>query len=66
MSQKPKIDRVSKIVKLDKIENDFAFWQTMSYQSRLDALEEIRQDYIHWKYNADPGLQRVYSIIKQK
>lgn len=47
-------------------QNDFNYWQTQSYQDRLAALEQIRQEYHQWKYNAEPRLQRVYRIIKQK
>ncbi|CAG0931896.1 hypothetical protein TFLX_02340 [Thermoflexales bacterium] len=45
--------------------NDFAYWQTQSYQTRLAALEEIRQEYHHWRYGAEPRLQRVYTIVKR-
>ena len=44
---------------------DFAYWQTQSYQTRLLALEQIRQEYHKWKYNAEPRLQRVYTIVKR-
>jgi 2-polyprenyl-3-methyl-5-hydroxy-6-metoxy-1,4-benzoquinol methylase len=42
-----------------------AYWRTQSYQARLEALEQIRQEYIRWKYDADPGFQRVCNIIKR-
>jgi hypothetical protein len=45
--------------------SDFAYWQTQSYQARLDALEEIRQEYHRWRYGAEPRLQRVYTIVKR-
>jgi len=54
-----------KIVKLklhDK-QNDFAYWQSQSYEARLSQLEQIRQEYHQWKYNAEPRLQRVYKVI---
>ncbi len=41
------------------------YWQEKSYQERLTALEEIRSEYISWRYNAEQRLQRVYRIIKQ-
>lgn len=46
--------------------NDFSFWQSKPYEERLEALEQIRKEYNSWKYNAEQGLQRVYSIIKRK
>jgi hypothetical protein len=33
---------------------------------RLQAMETLRQQYINYKKDAQPGLQRVYRIIKQK
>lgn len=45
---------------------DVAYWRTQSCQARIDALEEIRREYHLWKYgNAEPRLQRVYTIIKR-
>jgi hypothetical protein len=44
---------------------DFAYWQNQSYEFRLAQLEEIRQEYHRWKYNAEPRLQRVYKIVKR-
>ncbi|CAD5978652.1 Similarity (Modular protein) [Planktothrix tepida] len=46
--------------------NDFTYWQKQPYLERLAALEQIRQDYHQWKYHAEPRLQRIYRIIKQK
>lgn len=36
-------------VNLKEQKSDFAYWQTQSYQARLDALEQIRQEYHQWK-----------------
>lgn len=45
---------------------DIAHWQTQSFQARINALEEIRREYHLWKYgDAEPRLQRVYTIIKR-
>ncbi len=38
-------------LKLGEQPTDFAYWQTQSYQARLDALESIRQGYHAWKYD---------------
>jgi hypothetical protein len=46
-------------------ESDFNYWQTRSCSERLAALEEIRQEYHQWRYGAEPGFQRVYSVIKR-
>ncbi|MGA1410086.1 MAG: hypothetical protein ACO37W_10165 [Prochlorotrichaceae cyanobacterium] len=44
---------------------DAAYWRTLSYSDRLAALEDIRREYHQWKYCAEPGFQRVYSILRQ-
>lgn len=65
--EKPKstIEPVVAITRLDRQESDFKYWQTQSYQARIEALEQIRLEYHRWKYNAEPGFQRVYRIVKQ-
>jgi hypothetical protein len=47
-------------------ETDFAFWQTQSFSARLEALEEIRQQYIAWKHDSQPRFQRVLTITKRE
>ena len=51
--------------KLGEQPTDFTYWQSQSYAARLAALEAIRREYIAWKYDSDPGFQRVYTIIKR-
>lgn len=55
-----------KKVRLHEQETDFAFWQTQSYEARLETLEQIRQQYMAWKYDTQPRFQRVFSITKRK
>lgn len=50
---------------LKSTKSDIAYWRSQSYEARLTALETIRREYHQWKYNAEPGFQRVYRIIKQ-
>lgn len=50
---------------LHEKKKDRQFWLTKSYSERLTALEELRREYHQWKYNAEPRLQRVYSILKR-
>jgi hypothetical protein len=59
------IKKVVRKVSLREQKSDFAYWQTQSYQARLAALEEIREEFHRWKYGAEPGFQRVYSIVKR-
>lgn len=53
-------------VKLKEQKSDFAYWQTQPAEKRLETLEQIRREYHAWKYNSQPRLQRVVSIIKRK
>ena len=46
--------------------SDFSYWQSKSYEQRLDALEQIREEYNSWRYDAEQGFQRIYTIIKRK
>jgi hypothetical protein len=65
-NRKRSIAMTYKKIRLDEQESDFLFWQTQPYTSRLEALEQIRQQYIAWKYDTRPRFQRVFTIIKQK
>jgi len=59
------IAKVVKKVKLGEQTSDFAWWQSQPPAARLEALEQIRQEYHRWKYGAEPRFQRVYSILKR-
>lgn len=53
------------VVKKQKDDNsDAEYWSQQTPQQRLDALEEIRQEYNQWKYSAESRFQRVYRVIK--
>ncbi len=52
-------------VRLGSEEKAAKYWRTQSYQARLAAVEQIRQEYHNWKKDAQPGFQRVYTIVKQ-
>ena len=60
---------VSKVVnkyKMNEQPNDFLYWQSKSYENRLETLEQIRKEYNSWRYNAEQGFQRIYRIVKRK
>jgi hypothetical protein len=65
METAPGIQKTCKIFKLGEQPSDFAYWQTQSYQARLAALEQIRQEYHGWKYGAEPRLQKVCTIARR-
>ena len=50
-------------VRLEDQGNDFAYWQTQTYESRLATLEKIRCEY-HGN-DTQSGLQRVLTILKR-
>jgi len=57
-------------VRKDKIQEmdrslDLKYWQAQPPSARLTALEEIRREYHRWRYGAELGFQRVYSIVKR-
>ena len=60
------IIKVIKKYAIDEQPTDFSFWQTKSYEERLNALEQIREEYNSWRYDAEQGFQRVYRIVKRK
>jgi hypothetical protein len=60
-----KIAPVAKIVRLGDEKTDAAFWRTLTYQERIGALEQIREEYHRWKNDAQPGFQRIYTIVKR-
>ncbi|NEO94133.1 MAG: hypothetical protein F6K56_29615 [Moorea sp. SIO3G5] len=53
-------------IKMKQQKSDFSYWRKQSYKKRLEALEIIRKQYHQYQYNnAQPRLQRVYTIIKR-
>jgi hypothetical protein len=52
--------------KLKNLKSDFDYWQKQPISSRLAALQDIREEYIGWKYDNGQEFQRIYSVIKQK
>ena len=57
--------KVIRIINRNDLKSDFSFWKTQSFEQRLKTLEEIRQEYIEWKYDNKQRFQRVYSILKK-
>lgn len=60
------IEKVVHIVKLKDKKTDFKYWQSQSVEKRMEALEEIRQEYNSWRYGDWQGFQRVFKIIRRK
>lgn len=60
------MEKTVKRVKKNEKQSDFEFWQSQSYQKRLETLETIREEYHGWKYDTKPRFQRVLRIVKRK
>jgi len=60
------MEKVISIVKKSDTQSDFQYWQTKTMQERIDAIEILRLQYIEMNKNVQPGLQRVYTVVKQK
>ncbi len=59
------VEKVVMKLSIGQQPSDFAYWQSRPYADRLAALEELRQEYQRWRYDAEPRLQRVYRIVKR-
>ena len=59
------IEKVYRKFDINRQPNDFAYWQTQSYEKRLAALEEIRREYHGGTDDSEQRLQRVYRIAKR-
>jgi hypothetical protein len=59
------MEKVLKIVQLKDKQSDFTFWKTQTEIQRLAALELLRQQYINFKTDVQPRLQRVCRITNK-
>ena len=61
-------ERIAKVVtrlRRGDPKTDAAYWRALPPEERIAALERIRTEYHHWKFHAEPGFQRVYTIVKR-
>lgn len=61
-----KVIRTIKTVSLKNQPSDLEYWKGQPVEKRLEALEEMRNQYITWKYGSQQRFQRVYKIIERK
>ncbi len=54
-----------RVIKLEDLKSDYAYWSRQSPEARLAALEEIRDEYNNWKYHDRQGKQRIFRVVKQ-
>ena len=64
MAKQRRIATVVTKKKLDEPQSDLAYWLSQPPEARLAALEEIRQEYIRWKYKVPPRMQIVGKIVR--
>jgi hypothetical protein len=57
----PKMIPTVRVVNLRDTADDYP-GQLQTPLQNLATLEQIRREYHQWKYNAEPRLQKVYSI----
>jgi hypothetical protein len=60
------IEKVVRKGNLKDQPNDFEYWQTQSYEKRLEQIEIIRKEVHGENYEDEQRLQRVYRIVKFK
>ena len=60
------MEKAPKIVRLKDQQTDFEYWISKSETERLAAIETLRQQYINYRKDVQPRLQRVYRIVNQK
>ncbi|MFZ1640028.1 MAG: hypothetical protein WAV07_01040 [Candidatus Contendobacter sp.] len=60
------IEKVVKIVPMRQPSSDYAYWRSRPVQERIDTLEMLRQQYIEFGKDADPGLQRILRVVNQQ
>jgi hypothetical protein len=65
MNPATRIGLVVNKVSIGEKHSDAVYWRTQSYQDRLAALEQIRQEFHQWKYGNEPRLQRIHAIVKR-
>jgi len=59
------MEKVVTIVKLKEKHSDYQFWQTKDFKARLEAIELLRSQFIKFRKDVQPRLQRVCRIINQ-
>ncbi|MEC4804490.1 MAG: hypothetical protein SAJ12_15180 [Jaaginema sp. PMC 1079.18] len=65
MNPNTKIIPTVQITTMDDNSSNLDYWQQQTPLQRLATLEQIRREYHQWKYNAEPRLQRVYTITQR-
>ena len=60
------MEKVLKITTLKDLGTDYAFWLTKSDTERIEAIEFLRSNYIKFKKDVQPRLQRICRVVTKK
>lgn len=60
------MEKTVKITHLKDKTTAYSFWLTKTETERIQTIEMLRQQYINYTKNVQPGLQRVCRIINKK
>jgi hypothetical protein len=60
------MEKVLKVTSLKDTLTDFIYWNSKPESERLKAIETLRQQYINFNRDVQPGFQRVYRVVNQK
>lgn len=60
------MEKVVNITHLKDKTTAYSFWLTKTDAERLQTIEMLRQQYINYTKNVQPGLQRICRIINKK
>jgi hypothetical protein len=60
------MEKFLKIVLLHKQTSDYEYWISRPVSERIDAIEILRNQYIQFRKNIEPKIQKVCRIIRQK
>jgi hypothetical protein len=58
------MEKVLRIVPLHEQPSDYEYWASRPLTDRLNAIETLRQQYIEFKIDVKPRLQRVCRVVK--
>ena len=60
------MEKVLRRTTLKDTQTDYSFWLTKSEIERLEAIELLRTNYIKFRKDVQPRLQRVCRVITKK
>ena len=60
------MEKVLRITTLKDTTTDYSFWSNKSEKERLEAIELLRSNYIKYRKDVQPRLQRVCRVITKK